>query len=294
MVPTSRDLQRCTAQSKTPVHAVLSECIKGSVTLRALQSEEEARRRYSKAVQLSLTCTQTNIMMTELIGFALAMYSFFYLSTIVTFLWVARDWVITLTPLGASSFVFVINGMSNLGMQIKGLLQGFIPVEAGLIAAQRINEYIDKLEQEADHDVPGVDDSLGAWPTHGRLELCDVSLKYRPSLPLSLKYASFSIPSGSSLGIVGRSGAGKSTIISALLRLVEPCGGSVHIDGVDISTVGLRRLRKSIAIMPQEPTLLAGTLRSNLDASNSHPVRARLYEPTPHAHPRASNHSRVA
>ena len=123
--------------------------------------------------------------------------------------------------------------------------------------------------------MPG-DVHLGAWPSHGKLEVFEVSLKYLPSLPLALKCASFHVPRGSSLGIVGRSGAGKSTIISALLRLVEPCGGAVHIDGGDISTVGLRRLRESVAIVPQEPILLAGTLRSNLDALNNHTVRCTL------------------
>ena len=277
VVPTSRDLARCNQQSKTPVNVVLAECMKGSVTVRALGAEEEARRRFSKAVQLSSTCAQANILMTEMVGMILSLYAWAYVAIIVIVMWQApvRNYVIALPGLGPTGFAFVVNGMSNLSMQIKGLLQGYIPIESGLVAAQRVTEYIDNLEQEAPHEMPG-DAHLGVWPSHGKLEVFEVSLKYLPSLPMALKCASFHVPGGSSLGIVGRSGAGKSTIISALLRLVEPCGGAVHIDGVDISTVGLRRLRESVAIIPQEPTLLAGTLRSNLDASNKHTVRCYL------------------
>ena len=245
--------------------------------MRALRAEEEARRRFSKAVQLSTTCAQSNVLMAEMVGMILSIYAWAYVAVIISVMWLVpvRNYVIALPGLGPSGFAFVVNGMSNLSMQIKGLLQGYIPIESGLVAAQRVTEYIDKLEQEAPHEMPG-DAHLGVWPSHGKLEIFEVSLKYLPGLPLSLKSASFHVPSGSSLGIVGRSGAGKSTIISAVLRLVEPCGGAVHIDGVDISKVGLRRLRESVATVPQEPTLLAGTLRSNLDASDSHTVRHTL------------------
>jgi ABC-type multidrug transport system fused ATPase/permease subunit len=93
------------------------------------------------------------------------------------------------------------------------------------------------------------------WPTAGRIEIKDLELCYRPELPPVLKGISLDIKAGEKIGIVGRTGAGKSSIISAVYRLVELSGGSVVIDGVDVSQIGLRELRTSLSIIPQFPIL---------------------------------------
>ena len=90
-------------------------------------------------------------------------------------------------------------------------------------------------------------------------------LRYRPATPLVLKGVNFTIEGGENVGVVGRTGSGKSTLILALFRLVEPVGGQVWIDNVDISTVGLHDLRKRLGIIPQDPVLFEGTIRTNLD-----------------------------
>jgi ABC-type multidrug transport system fused ATPase/permease subunit len=127
------------------------------------------------------------------------------------------------------------------------------------------------------------------FPRSGAVEFRDVVMAYRPGLPTTLRGVSFSVPSGSSVGIVGRTGAGKSSLIVSLFRLVrldQPEGsevidtperretlagvppqnsGQILIGGVDIATVGLHRLRRGLSIIPQEPELFSGTVRSNVD-----------------------------
>jgi ATP-binding cassette subfamily C (CFTR/MRP) protein 1 len=93
-------------------------------------------------------------------------------------------------------------------------------------------------------------------------------LRYRANLPLVLKGLDIRIPSTSKIGVVGRTGAGKSTLMVSLLRLVELSSGSITIDGVDISQIGLKLLRSKIAVIPQDPVLFSGTVRTNLDPFN--------------------------
>jgi len=108
---------------------------------------------------------------------------------------------------------------------------------------------------------------LDGWPWKGGVEFKNVSMKYNPSSPLVLNRVTLSVPPGSTLGVVGRTGSGKSSLLLTLFRIVEiELAGSVKIDGVDIRSVSMESLRDSIAIIPQDPTLFAGTLAFNLDA----------------------------
>lgn len=95
-------------------------------------------------------------------------------------------------------------------------------------------------------------------------------VRYRPNTPLVLKGITLKIEGGQKIGVVGRTGSGKSTLIQVLFRLVEPSGGSIIIDGIDISTLGLHDLRSQFGIIPQEPILFKGTVRSNIDPIGQH------------------------
>lgn len=95
-------------------------------------------------------------------------------------------------------------------------------------------------------------------------------VRYRPNTPLVLKGITLNIQGGQKIGVVGRTGGGKSTLIQVLFRLVEPAAGSIIIDGIDISTLGLHDLRSRFGIIPQEPILFEGTVRSNIDPIGVH------------------------
>lgn len=103
------------------------------------------------------------------------------------------------------------------------------------------------------------------WPCHGTIELENLHVQYSPILPRVLKGITCKFPAKKKIGIVGRTGSGKSTLIQALFRVVEPSEGHIFIDGLDISKMGLQDLRSKLSIIPQDPTLFQGTIRSNLD-----------------------------
>lgn len=140
-------------------------------------------------------------------------------------------------------------------------------VENGMNSVERLRYYGTQLEEEAPLHTIEVRPS---WPEKGEIVFENVEMRYRDGLPLVLKGLDMHVRGGERIGIVGRTGAGKSSIMSTLFRLVEISAGRITIDGVDISTVGLGDLRRRLAIIPQDPTLFRGTVRSNLDPFGEH------------------------
>jgi ATP-binding cassette subfamily C (CFTR/MRP) protein 1 len=140
-------------------------------------------------------------------------------------------------------------------------------VENNMNSTERIHHYGTQLEEEAPLHMGEV---RSTWPEHGEIVFDNVEMRYRDGLPLVLKGLSMHVQAGERIGVVGRTGAGKSSIMSALFRLQELSGGSIVVDGLDISQVGLHDLRSKLAIIPQDPTLFRGTIRSNLDPFGEH------------------------
>ncbi|WPH03689.1 oligomycin resistance atp-dependent permease yor1 [Acrodontium crateriforme] len=140
-------------------------------------------------------------------------------------------------------------------------------VENNMNSTERLHYYGTELEEEAPLHVGDVRPS---WPEKGEIIFDNVQMRYRAGLPLVLKGLSMHVKAGERIGVVGRTGAGKSTIMSTLFRLVELSGGSITVDGVNIAQIGLNDLRSKLAIIPQDPTLFRGTIRSNLDPFNEH------------------------
>ncbi|KHN95796.1 ABC transporter family protein [Metarhizium album ARSEF 1941] len=165
--------------------------------------------------------------------------------------------------IGGLVLSYILSIVQMLQFSVRQLAE----VENGMNAVERLQHYGTQLEEEAPlHAAP----VRAAWPERGDIVFRDVEMRYRANLPLVLQGLSMHIGGGERVGIVGRTGAGKSSITSTLFRLVELSGGSVVIDGVDISTVGLHDLRSRLAIIPQDPTLFRGTVRSNLDPFAEH------------------------
>jgi ATP-binding cassette, subfamily C (CFTR/MRP), member 1 len=147
------------------------------------------------------------------------------------------------------SFVLPVPGSSLLSLSLSHHLFSFF-----LRIVERIQQY-SQIPSEAPR-LTETDESLPSnWPVEGRIEFINSKLRYRPGLPLVLKGLNISIPAQAKVGVVGRTGAGKSTLMVALLRLVELDSGSIKIDGVDIRSVGLKTLRSKIAVIPQDPVL---------------------------------------
>lgn len=169
----------------------------------------------------------------------------------------------TISP---STSGLIISYSLSLVQLIQLAVRQFSDVETAMNGAERIIEYT-SLPSEAPLDL---EKTPPEWPENGQIQFENVSMRYRPGLPLALSNFNLKITGGERIGIVGRTGAGKSSILSTLFRMVELDSGSISIDGVDISTIGLHELRSKLAIIPQDPTLFKGTVRSNLDPFGDH------------------------
>jgi ABC-type multidrug transport system fused ATPase/permease subunit len=178
--------------------------------------------------------------------------------------------------------ILVVTSRFNVSPSISGLVLSYIlaivqmlqftirqlaEVENNMNATERIHYYGTQLDKEAPLHLAKLDPN---WPQTGHISFSNVQMRYRDGLPLILRGLNMEVRGGERIGIVGRTGAGKSSIVSTLFRLTELSGGCIKIDDVDIATIGLHDLRSRLAIIPQDPTLFRGTIRSNLDPFNEH------------------------
>ncbi|KAF9079080.1 Multidrug resistance-associated protein 1, partial [Mortierella sp. AD031] len=168
----------------------------------------------------------------------------------------------------AGFFGIVLSDIGIMTLIMSRILATACLIQTDVVAVERIREYAN-LTSEARDVIPDskTDD---AWPSRGGIEFKDYSVRYREGLDLVLKDVSVSIQPGERVGIVGRTGAGKSSITLALFRIIEAAQGSIVIDGIDISTLGLKELRTRLTIIPQEPFLFGDTIRLNLDPFGKH------------------------
>ncbi|KAI0120047.1 P-loop containing nucleoside triphosphate hydrolase protein [Nemania sp. FL0031] len=161
----------------------------------------------------------------------------------------------------------VLSYILSIVQMLQFTVRQLAEVENGMNAVERLLHYGTQLEEEApEHTI----DVRPSWPEKGEIIFDNVEMRYRANLPLVLKGLSMHVKGGERVGIVGRTGAGKSSIVSTIFRLVEISGGHITIDGIDIGTIGLYDLRSRLAIIPQDPTLFHGTVRSNLDPFSEH------------------------
>ena len=161
----------------------------------------------------------------------------------------------------------VLSYILSIVQMIQFTVRQLAEVENNMNSTERIHYYGTELEEEAPLHLGNVQPS---WPEKGEIHFNNVEMRYRAGLPLVLQGLDMHVKAGEKIGVVGRTGAGKSSIMSTLFRLVELSGGQITIDGLDIATIGLHDLRSRLAIIPQDPTLFRGTIRSNLDPFNEH------------------------
>ena len=160
---------------------------------------------------------------------------------------------------------------SNFTITLGFLVDSFSEAEAAITSIERV-DLMSRLPQERAMKTDEKNLPLPSWPEEGCLEFKDVCMRYRPDLPLALTGLSFKIPAGKRCGIVGRTGAGKSSLTTALFRLVEIDSGQVLLDGIDLATLGLSDVRGrhgGMSIIPQNPFLAGTTVRECLDPFGS-------------------------
>ncbi|GAB6032438.1 ATP-binding cassette sub- C member 11 [Chamberlinius hualienensis] len=188
--------------------------------------------------------------------------------------WIALT-TLAMLIMSTKSSVSVINGGLSLVLLIQACIILSVAMrfkselKAKMMSLERIRYYCTKLPEEGPLVISNCRPSK-AWPSHGIIQFQNVFLKYQPETPPVLQGLNVTIKGGEKIGIIGRTGAGKSSIIQAILRLTELSEGSITIDNVNIRHIGLQDLRSQIAVIPQEPVICNGSIRWNLDPTNKY------------------------
>jgi ABC-type multidrug transport system fused ATPase/permease subunit len=163
---------------------------------------------------------------------------------------------------------FALSFVINLAFQLVLGVRTYSNLDMDMNAVKQVTEYLSLQMEDYDRGA----DVSPSWPSHGRLEIRDLNVRYGPGLAAVIQQVCLNIEPGQRIGIVGRTGAGKSSLVLALFRFLETRerDGQILIDGTDISSIKLETLRSRLAIIPQNPVLFAGTIRSNLDPRGIH------------------------
>lgn len=164
--------------------------------------------------------------------------------------------------------IYLIAFCSEITVYLQITIHSLSELQRGMNGVERLTEYA-HLPSEGTRVVEGFRDKHPTWPERGQIAITGASMRYRPELPLALNNLTLSIKAGEKVGIVGRTGAGKSSVLAMLLRTVELAKGRVTIDGIDTRSIGIHELRRQISVIPQDPTLFQGTLRFNLNPTGN-------------------------
>ncbi|KAL6233841.1 hypothetical protein BDW75DRAFT_214069 [Aspergillus navahoensis] len=262
---TSRELKRLDSVTRSPIYAHFQESLGGISTIRAYQQEErfslENEWRMDanlRAYFPSISANRWLAVRLEFIGSVIILVS--ALLSIVS--------VATGSKLSAGMVGLAMSYALQITQSLNWIVRQTVEVETNIVSVERVLEYA-SLPSEAPEVIFKNRPPTG-WPAQGAVSFHNYSTRYREGLDLVLKDVNLDIKPREKIGVVGRTGAGKSSLTLALFRIIEPTNGGISIDNLDISTIGLRDLRGRLAIIPQDPAMFEGTVRDNLDPRRVH------------------------
>ncbi|KAF9357787.1 hypothetical protein BGX34_009218 [Mortierella sp. NVP85] len=257
----SRELKRLDSILRSSLYAHFSETLSGLATIRAYREQDRFIERNAYYLDLENRPYFMSYSIQRWLGVRLETIA----NTLIfctALLGVCGRFEIDTATIGlVLSYSMSVTGTFNW------CVRQYAEVENNMNAVERLHHYAAELQVEAPAVIPD-NRPADSWPSSGAIKIRNLEMRYRPELPLVLRNLSLDIQGGEKIGVVGRTGAGKSSIMMALFRLVEPSSGTMEIDGVDICKLGLFDLRTRLAIIPQDPVLFSGTIRSNLDPFN--------------------------
>lgn len=262
-VRTARNIHRIDAIFRSPVYNYITATFDGLITIRAFGIQEKCEEQFIRYIRDSVACRFLVFYSIRFLGWLLDILSNIYILCICIILTeIVGDSGVSGTDAG----LILTQSLALIDL-FQYTIRQTSEFENQMTSTERILEY-SYLKSEAPLVIPNkhVDNN---WPYFGRIVFRSVYLRYNKNADAVLKDLSFEVEAGQKVGVVGRTGAGKSTLISILFRLVEP-EGEIMIDGVDIKTLGLHDLRSKISIIPQDPSLFSGTVRRNLDPFNEY------------------------
>ncbi|KAK9665352.1 hypothetical protein RND81_14G106700 [Saponaria officinalis] len=260
---TAKELMRLNGTTKSFVANHLAESVAGAMTIRAFKEEDRFFAQNLKLIDTNASPYFHNFTANEWLIQRIEILTACVLSSAALFM--------VLLPTGTFSSGFIGMALSyglTLNVSMVFSIQHQCTTANYIISVERLDQYM-HIPSEAPEVVENNRPPL-SWPSDGKIEITDLQIRYRPDMPLVLRGISCTFEGGNKISIVGRTGSGKTTLIGVLFRLVEPVGGKIVVDGIDLCTIGLHDLRSRFGIIPQDPTLFNGTVRFNLDPLCQH------------------------
>nr|XP_031313708.1 multidrug resistance-associated protein 1-like isoform X2 [Camelus dromedarius] len=255
-VASSRQIRRLAGASRSPVISHFSETLSGVPTIRAFGHEQRFIQQNKEVVNENLVCFYNNVISNRWLSVRLE-----FLGNLLVF------FAALLAVLAGNSIDSAVVGLSisyalNITQSLNFWVRKACEIETNAVSIERVCEY-----ENMDKEAPWIMSKRppSQWPNKGIVEFMHYQARYRDDLGLALQDITFQTHGEEKIGIVGRTGAGKSTLSNCLFRTVEGSGGKIIIDGIDISSIGLHDLRGKLNIIPQDPVLFSGTLQMNLD-----------------------------
>ena len=257
----ARELKKHEALLRSHVFSRFGEAVSGIPTIRAYRLEQKFAASLNKAVD--------DMDGAYFLTFANQCWLSVRLDLIGNLIVLTVGILIVTSRLSVNPSIsgLVLSSILSVAQYFQYSVRHFADMENNMNSTERLHYYAEKIEQEAPLHTVSVP---SAWPDRGEIVFDGVQMRYRKDLPLILHDLTLHIKPGERVGIVGRTGAGKTSIASTLFRMIELSSGTITIDGINIATIGLHDLRSHLAIITQEPILFHGTIRSNLDPFDQH------------------------
>ncbi|KAI9241284.1 MAG: P-loop containing nucleoside triphosphate hydrolase protein [Podila humilis] len=272
-IKTSRQVKRIDSQTRSPIYSQLSETLDGLTSVRAFGVGEQFMGRFVNAQEANGRAFFAYLICARWLGFRLDALSALFLGITAMACVAVRD------SQQAALVGLALNYVTQLSGELQWAVRQSVEAAILMVSVERMMEYAAVKPEESQRRRFNPDGSSvvpNGWPAEAKVSFGDMSLTYPRGDGPVLKNITLDFQAGEKVGIVGRTGAGKSSLIGALFRLVEtttghpPHRGGISIDGIDISQIGMHDLREKMAIIPQEPFLFRGTLRFNLDPIGKH------------------------
>ena len=262
-VRSSREIKRLDSISRSPIYANFGETIDGTPVIRAYEKQEQFIQKNYQLLDLNqrayFIITSSNCWL----GIRLEFAGTVIIGAAALLSVIGKNPANTVfTSMAALAISYSLDTTQSLNWVVRMVTD----METQIVSVERIQEYAELPSEAPSH----IEETApqASWPSRGDIVIEDMSMRYRPELDPVLKHISLHIAPGEKVGVVGRTGAGKSTMMIALFRITDLCEGSITIDGIDLAKLGLEDVRRALCIIPQDPVLFSASVRFNLDPFN--------------------------